>query len=708
MRLGLLTNHRRHRPMSSGAPPAELVINKVSFAPPHIVKFDDWFPSTGRYVRNLLMKELSGTTASLPFRKLTTIRSTGGGGSRPFGPVPSSTDPDEQAALRHDAIPVSYTLTVDGVPSAVLNITQPAKTTDTTPTYIRTGSFALDLTQLADGWHRMDIITPDPDDEAGVTYFFFVNKAGGTVTAAQPLVPLLSDSYHAAHNDNNLFWMMVPSTATPTPMPLTPRETPHFSTAVSRTLLYRTDVLPVGGHRRRLNVSNKGVISTASTQSYHFYHLYDKYPRVALLDGERNVGTASFLTHIQVDRHGGAYCCDPWRILRIDSTGKVTTRCGYRHNHPPPYWDETPDTGPRPAGLDLLGDWSAVPADRRGFHEMWGVAFDGDSISVENLATGDPTQANPTTGELEHPHSTGPRLFVPDSQNNRICLLTFSRNSFTAEPVVTEFITGINDPWDCVWGDGVLYVSERKDNRICAYNATTGAFIRVVVSGASGLAIVGGEGGREAERLVSLATIQAEDACLPEGLFLQDGWLYYTSLAQAQVKRVNLTTDVIEFVCNVPTDTNSRFVKMALSDGTFGPRGTVFLTTWGLNARGGMPDAFLPGATRWSFNTTSLSAPIRGKGGSWDSMSYPGASGVGLGRLYVGGAADGMAMISLALPTDQSITLSTYNAGKDQWYARGYDLVHGGAGEGQFGYPLPWGETPEMDYYLTSNGHTNG
>jgi hypothetical protein len=37
--------------------------------------------------------------------------------------------------------------------------------------------------------------------------------------------------------------------------------------------------------------------------------------------------------------------------------------------------------------------------------------------------------------------------------------------------------------------------------------------------------------------------------------------------------------------------------------------------------------------------------------------------------------------------------------------ARGYSLTHGPAGYGFYGLPLPWGVTPEIDYFLRANLH---
>jgi hypothetical protein len=694
--LGAIAAMRRYRGSPAATPPSEDDLQEFVIADlNYVIAFDAW-SSSPTYIRHLEMMEFGGASASIQFRG---FRYTGSNDHRPLGNVPFGSNTTEQQALRHDAISTTFFLLVDGIPSATQIVNQPAKTANANPAYITQASFTLDLTGIAEGWHKLSV-TGSPV-ESCVPYYCYVRKSG--TAAAHTSAPIITDSYERMIQSAGLYYGMVPTNLVPTAKPLVARECPSFSTAVSRTLLFLEMLGPIVSNKtmRRPTISALGARSTMNAQSYHYYHMFNKYPSVHLLDGPRGVGCTPMLTHIMVDRHGGAYACDPWRVVRISPTGHVTTRAGYKHHRDTlPYWEDSLATG---LNAELVGDWSAIPVERRGFHELWGLAFDLDSVSVPNLATGDPQQVNPTTGVLEHPHSTGPRLFVADTQNNRICLLTFDRDDFNAVPVITEFLTGLNDPWDCVWHDNVLYVSERKDDRIAAYNATTGAFIRVVVSGTPGLATV--DAGRDVTRHVPLATIQAEDVVAPEGLFYQDGWLYYGSYAMNQVKRVNLTTDVVEVAVNTAVDNNSHYMKIALSDGTFGPRGTIFVSTWS-NVRSGFPHAYLADGSQWSISSVTSSAPARGKGGAWASLGYSSAIGAGMGRLLCGHSGEGLVQISLALPSDTTPNQTTYSAGKDQWLASAHHLLHGPYGYGPFGLPLPWGQSAQIDYFLTTNGHT--
>jgi hypothetical protein len=663
-------------------------ITVQTVTPETLVMFDSWHTSS-RYERYQRLTVLSETTETLLFHK----QDSGG----------------NFLGMAGD----SYTLLIDGE-SVTANDAFFGTVTKSR------SSFTISLGALSEGWHKFEIVCPAP--ETSPVHYMYVSKGGALV---QDVTPATHGSFEIFHDHLPHAYVLVPSNAgSPTPRPLTPRTCPTISTAVNRSTLFLEVLVPNNLFPRRQNINADGLKSTYNKQNYFFSDLVDKYPSMHLLDGARGVGTLLMPTHIMIDRHGGAYCCDPWRVVRVTPTGEITTRAGYRHLTPPSNHGETVAermiVGP-PPNPELVGDWSAIPTERQGFHEMWGLAFDVNSLSL--VGTGD-TFVNPVSGESELPHVSGPRLFVTDTQNNRVCLLTFQRDSFTAEPVITEFLTGLNDPWDVVWLDNKIYVSERKDDRVVEYDAITGAFLRVVISGNSaGLAQINTVD-REPTNFVDPLTIRSvvPGVILPEGLFIQDGWLYVGSVSMGCVKRVHLTNGTIEFVCRTPTDLNSNFAKIALSDGTFGPRGTVFVWSWSI-ARFGMPSAFVPtsgvyadepGVTytnqvAWSINTSGLSSVQRGKGGNWMSLGYPSAGGVGLGRMITGSSQEGLAQISAALTGEVAPTsaqLTAYNAGRDEWESLGYPLLHGPAGFGYYSYDLPWGVSSNIDTYLTLNGHT--
>jgi len=608
-----------------------------------MVVFTTWHQSS-RYERFQRLVVLTGESATIPFHG---ENFAAGGALRPL-------------------LSRSYTLRVDG--------------TDTSTAAVAAGQtageFSLDVSKLTPGWHHFDIL--GGSIETCPRWFMYVSRGGSASTT----VPVTSGSYDVAHGGTKHFVALLPAGLKPTAQPLAARECPSFSEALPPAQLFRENLVPArGGNINRPNRNKDGIVSTFNRQAYFWSDLIRKHPPLALLDGPRNVGTLMMPTTVLVTRQGGAYFADPWRVGRVAPDGTITTRAGYRHKDMPSYHDG-------PQEMELVGDWSAIPTARRGFHEIWGLAWDVASLTLDSSAA---------LINGERPHVSGPRLFVADSQNDRVCLLSFPHNTHDA-PVVTEFLTGLADPWDVACVDGVLYVAERRAHRIAAYDSRTGAFLRVVVSGT---ALASVDIYRRVHRLAALDLIRAQPCVAPEGLFHQDGWLYFAAKANGQVRRVNLATGEVQVVCEPALDNNSQFVKIALSDGTFGPRGTVFSWTWSI-ANFGMPEAHLPNGTRWVYN--GFDHLSRGKGGKWDALGYACAGGIGLGRLFCGSSQEGLAQISKALPTDPAPDMKKFRLGMDSYVGHGYNLIHGQDGYGYHGLALPWGQSPEIDYYLEWNG----
>ena len=387
-------------------------------------------------------------------------------------------------------------------------------------------------------------------------------------------------------------------------------------------------------------------------------------------------------TLLQVGRNGGVYFTDSWRFGRISAEGEVTTLAGYRHR------GTARHTSTPASDVELVGDWSAIQESRRGFHELWGMAWDARTLLTNEAAT-----PIPNNGILEKPHTTGPVAFVSDTQNNRICKIAFDGASHATPAKVTEFLTGLADPWDVVCGGGVLYVSERNAHRIAAYDAITGAYIRTVVQGAP-LATLDRTRVAKRNAGVTLDQVRAEPCVSPEGLYLQDDWLYFGSLVQQQVRRVHLTTGVLEVAMTPSFGINSRFIKLAVSDGTFYPKGYVFVCNWDVFAYG-RPQGLNVG----------LNAAGYGPGVPWETLGYPSAVAVGLGRLVCAASTEGIHVISKALPTDAVITETRWKAAVADYNARGLRLSHGPGGWGYYGLGLPWGVSAEVDFYLSAHGH---
>jgi hypothetical protein len=229
-----------------------------------------------------------------------------------------------------------------------------------------------------------------------------------------------------------------------------------------------------------------------------------------------------------------------------------------------------------------------------------------------------------------------------------------------------------------------------------AYDATTGAQIRVVVSGPN---MSGINGSRQPFRRDTLANIQAQACVGPEGLYLQDGWLYFGSRAMEQVKRVNLTTNEVQVVANVLCDDNSLYMKIAVSEGSFGPRGAVFVAAWTVLYYG-RPQAYLPGGASWDY-LAGGDEP----GTPYAFSSYPTAVAVGQGRMIGASVNEGLLQFSRRLSSDAYLNKARFANGRRLWADRGYKLLYGDDGWGYYGLPLPWGQHPDIDYMLEANGH---
>lgn len=543
--------------------------------------------------------------------------------------------------------------------------------------------FKLPLADLAEGWHWLDVRGLSP----AVPTPMYVRK--GARAVPQAFLPIVTHEYQLvfppAGASPVVHWGMVPF-GSPTPRPMTLKPAEPFSTPLRRADLVCEMLVPSMGTDVHLpTITDDGVVTTAGGQSYHWHDLFAKLPALPVLDGPRGVGTVSMPTHLQWGRNGKVYFCDPWRVCKISADGTITTLAGYRSSKLPSHFES------KAPKLELVGDWSAIPVERRGFHEIWGMTWDDRTLAVNEAA--DPI---PSEGD-EKPHLVGPVAFVTDSQNGRVCKLQWLPDRH-GEATVTEFITGLRDPWKPVFRNGLLYVSERQSHRICAYDATTGQLVRVVLQGRD---LAGIDRNRAPFNRASLDEIRAEPCVLPSGIQLQDEWLYFGSTAQKQVRRVNLDTGELQIVVPfVPMDNGSMFMEIAVSDGTFGPRGSVFTVTWSANGYG-FPHAFKPDGSQWYyFDGSSL------KGGPWPTPGYPTAVAVGGGRMVCGGVQVVLNVIRKALPTDPPApSADTLTLAKQQWYARGYHLLHGPCGYGHFGLPLPWGETPEMDRLMAYCGH---
>jgi hypothetical protein len=628
-------------------------ISPILFNPAKTLIFEQWSPDLSRYTRAQGVKYISKKQPTL---KLMGFES--GGNSFRLGAQ-------------------SYQLYIDDILHC---------SASPGPTDLSSVIFTLDVEKIKPGVRVVKAQPSIPTGESCIPYFIVVEGV-----STDDKMPIVSGSYSVAMS-NTAHIASVPNKYSPRTVTFPTREYVEFNTTLRRDQLHCAQIVPVRSNDTYRPSIADGKMVSAATQSYHFFHMVAAKPLLPLLDGPRGVGTAQMLTHIELGnavingkaRHA-IYAADPWRIMRIGEDGTITTLAGYRHkNNPTPHWQSSATT----TELDLVGDWSDIPVERRGFHEIWGIAWDERTFSI------DPTKL--INGE--NPHINGPVMFVADSQNGRIIKLEFSPTSREAQPKVTEFATGLKDPWDCVASNGVLYVSERGLHRILAIDMDTKKIIRTLVAGP---AMAATDKNRQVQLYAPRTFIQQQACVLPEGLFLQDGYIYFGSVAMAQVRRVPITASnspTSEFVCNMTADNNALFAKIALSDGTFGPKGTVGICKWS-NLELGMPEFRTPGDKRWNWwDGSSVGA------GAWSQFTYPTAVCMSFGRCLVGGVNEGLLVVSKSLTGETFDSVAA--AGEGQWRKNGYILTHGHGGWSFYPIELPWGKSPEIDAYLRLHGHT--
>ena len=569
-----------------------------------------------------------------------------------------------------------YVLRLDGVEIAA---------TEVTPGVTKS-SFDVAIDPLPHGYHILDIV--GHGDEVCAPWPVYVNDGG-------PLpqwMPVATSSHEVAIGQRPFLIKWVPAKFDPILVPLVKRSYEPFSDARIRTQLNLERL--VVAHQRRPALGKSGELTTMNSQWYTIGDAVRAIPRQPLLDGPRGRGCLGFITHAMVGTgtqtadptsapRGNVYVTTPWSVCRIGPTGEVTTLAGYRHPGIMSYWEDA-------SNVELVGEFG--PGEPH-FHEIWGATWVKSTLAVNAAAAPIPSEDN------RQPHLIGPRMLVTNPQNNCVQALDFPARSHGPAKVTTWF-KGL-DPWDVVgpW-NGSYFVSERGAHRVLQLDEN-GKIERVLLQGQPYAKV---HHTRLVVRTAPLDLIQAEPVVSPEGLALMDDWLYIASHAMGQVLRFNLVTGERQVVRAYASD-HAYFLKIAVSDGSFGPRHTLFITSWTVG-RFGFPAAFLPDGSRWELATYSgATVKPRGAGGNWEGFSYNGAVGVGGGRLVGGGAGEGVWELSLA--KEPPLNGNLYNAGKKQWYdTRGFWLTHSEGGFGHYGLPLPWGESPEIDYYLQCHGHT--
>jgi len=565
--------------------------------------------------------------------------------------------------------------------------------------------FPISTTTLAPGWQRLDIQTPGT--EVCLTYFAYLLRPGAPAPATIPVVK--APGVRVGFQTDIHQWAMVPAAYVPKAAPLTPRVAVPFSNALNGDALNaRQIIITRRGDSYRPNWNKDGIESSFNQQTYFWHTLIRGTPRGnPVIDGPRGIGTLSMITHIEPGHgpRGNDYVCTPWGIHRIAADGHITTLVGYRNRdgknvH---YADEND-----PSWWELVGDFSAVRPEWRHLVNLWGWCFDHRTTTID--------ESLPQI-DGEHPHGQMLRSFSAVPDHGAIFLIEFRGSSAedrNRKGIVSEFITGLVDPFQTICDEGILYTSERGKHRVVAHDATTGEFLRVVVEGPA-LAIV--DSGKISWRKPrgggdpngdGMAELRAAPCVQPEGLFKLPGdpWLYVASSAQSQVRRIHLGTGENQVVWQEHiNDGWSSACKITVSDGSFGPRGTMFVS-WFANIHGGMPSTHLPNGMIWpnSGNVfwSWMSGPRRY--GPWSQFIYNTCSAVFRGRLLIGGTEEALVELTQAQPGDPELTQQVAR-GQVEFMDRGYDLVYGHQGYGFHGLPLPWGVSADMDAAFRFWGH---
>jgi hypothetical protein len=567
-------------------------------------------------------------------------------------------------------------------------------------------------TLLADWPDGPLLATIEPWDAAGApvvdsveSYVPFVlwTDLHGTAKDRPDFIIQTGDVYELIRSNPDFMWAQVPkSLARARPRPLVKRVPIPFSTPLPKDKLVRINYVdPREGNLHRPVVTSRGIMTAENRQSYFWSDLVQfPHPTLPMLDGPRGVCTSASQTAMLVGRNFGLYVMDGWALSKIDATGFKTTLGGFRHAVAP-YWEEAQKGVIQP---EIVGDWDAsIPMSQRYPYESWGMAWD-ERTTVQG--TGAPIGEPP-----EPPHDTNPVLFSVD-RFGRVLRWEFNGKDRSVAPKISALVTGLSDPWGIACRGGVIYTTERLKHRISKWSADTGAYLGDVLAIGNGASLgflnpTGYGIGRRWDRFsgVTQAQVRAMPICAPEGLALMNDWLYFSSYAQSEVRRVSLTTGAVEVVCrpSMSPAGKSVYLVMAVSDGSFGPRHTVFTSSWS-ESYWGRPEAFYPATnldlthSKWDY--TGFVYDVRqGGGGKTESAGYATAPAVGHGMFACGSAQDGIAVFMQKEPTDITADPARCQRGATWFRSQGYRLLYDD-GAPLLDLDMPWGENADCDHWM--------
>lgn len=487
----------------------------------------------------------------------------------------------------------------------------------------------------------------------------------------------------------------------------------------------------------RPSITARGITVTENNQAYSVFDFFDNYPSQPYTDGPWGVGYVANITALHVGHAGSVYFCDPFSFGRINTRGEVKRFAGMRQKYRRYWGDMHPPANGDPwdsSHIEIAGNWAAnIPMNRRWVKECWGLAPYLPSLALDlslpRIVDPRPTMAH--FGPL--PQHAGNPIFFTSDAFNRVLKHEFDKNNPNAEPYITEFITGLADPWQIRINGNKIFISEREDNTISVWSADTPqTWIEDLMPRKSNtLGVVDPTLRKWVKNAgVTRAQILAEQCVGPEGLVLESnaqGEVIATwgALAQAQARWINATTKewgiAIGEVPYIVGDGSGQphFVHLARSDGTLGPEG-MLMTSTADNQTLGRPLAHLPvpgtviptggsavlvtHSKKWSWAGLCSNA-LRGPA-AWSDSIYPLASDIGNGMLALGNSNAGCdvyikSTLGEALPDEARLA-----RGKKYYMDQGYGLLFDQFAQSWLDLPPPFGENTDLDYTLEAWGRT--
>jgi hypothetical protein len=202
-----------------------------------------------------------------------------------------------------------------------------------------------------------------------------------------------------------------------------------------------------------------------------------------------------------------------------------------------------------------------------------------------------------------------------------------------------------------------------------------------------------------------LDAARALPICAPESVRIKGNRMTFGSLAQVQVRAYDLATDTHLGVVATPTisygGVGPYWVDHDVSDGKFGPEGTVFTQTF-YNSYNGHPEAFLPGGGKWNYQKYVYGVD-RGRG-SGNGGHYPTGIGCKDGRLFAATGAGGIDYYCMADAYDQTVDLAKAERGYHDFRNNGLSIIHGPYCLNRNAYPIAKGVNADRDYWFSMLG----